>query len=130
MKIFLALVVCLSLYGQETAPAPAEKPSEKPAAAEGGRQYDKEDRKSILGIIPNFRTTSVDAKDIMRLNVKEKFQLATRDSFDPGAFFTTALLTGLSHWQQQYYPDIPLGMKGYGWRYGLNFVDNVSATYF
>ena len=21
-------------------------------------------------------------------------------------------------------------MKGYGWRYGLNFVDNVSATYF
>src|SRR4051812_190290 len=126
MKIFLAFVVSLSLYGQETTPAPTEKPSEKKAAeaADGGRQYQQEDRKRILGIIPNFRTTSVDAKDIMPLSAKEKFKLATRDAFDPGAFVTTALLTGLSHWQQQYYPDIPLGAKGYGWRYGLNFVDN------
>jgi hypothetical protein len=40
------------------------------------------------------------------------------------------LLTGLSHWQRQYYPAIPLGAKGLGARYALNFVDDVNSTYF
>ena len=127
MKSFCLVLLPLCLLAQDAPPDPTIA---APAAQPGGyQQYGTQDKKRILGIMPNFRTTSVNAKDIVKLSSKEKFQLATRDAFDPGAFFTTALLTGLSHWQQQYYPAIPLGAKGYAERYGLNFLDNASSTY-
>jgi len=130
MKFFLSLALAVSLYAQESAPAGGAVPAQAATPQAGYQQYGAQDKKRILGIMPNFRTTSVDAKDIVKLKSKEKFQLATRDAFDPGAFFTTGILTGLSHWQQQYYPAIPLGAKGFGERYALNFVDNASSTYF
>jgi hypothetical protein len=129
MKLLPVIFLPLCLIAQDATP-PVQADSSVIAPTEGGRQYKKEDKKRILGVIPNFVTTSVDAKDILKLSVKEKFQLATRDSLDPGAFATTFVLTGLSHWQRQYYPAIPLGWGGFGRRYALNFVDNASSTFF
>jgi hypothetical protein len=127
MKYLSALVVCSCLLAQDT---PPEATTAAPVAQPGGyQQYGTQDKKRILGIMPNFRTTSVNAKDIVKLSSGDKFKLAARDAFDPGAFFTTAILTGVSHWQQQYYPAIPLGAKGYGERYALNFLDNTSSTF-
>jgi hypothetical protein len=45
--------------------------------------------KRILGIVPNYRTSS-SLEEYKPITTKEKFKIATEDSFDPG----TAVLAG------------------------------------
>jgi hypothetical protein len=51
--------------------------------------------KRILGIIPNFRSVSVDQK-LPPMSVKEKFVEASQDSFDYSSIFLPALVAGYS----------------------------------
>ncbi|MFN7921352.1 MAG: hypothetical protein U0Q16_14720 [Bryobacteraceae bacterium] len=107
-------------------------PTVEPAKAEPAKpeqKYAKEDHKRIGGILPNFRTTSIDAANLKPLTVKEKFKLATADAFDRSAFFTMGLLAGISHASHQY-PSIPLGAKGLAHRYGLVLADSITTAYF
>ena len=47
--------------------------------------------KRIFGIIPNYRSHA-SLKDSKPLTAGEKFKLAARDSFDPGAFLLTGVM--------------------------------------
>jgi hypothetical protein len=62
--------------------SPVDAPSDPPAEAVPRR---------IFGIIPNYRS-SPSLKDYAPLTVRQKFKLATQDSFDPGTLVLGALL--------------------------------------
>ena len=49
----------------------------------------------ILWVIPNYRAVSTSAL-LPRLSLKEKFWLATQDSFDYSSFIFTGILAGIA----------------------------------
>jgi hypothetical protein len=76
--------------------------SQQSASAQDARQkaaqgttseYDGKQTKRILGIIPNFRSVSADAK-LPPMTVKEKFSEATQDSFDYSSIVLPAVVAG------------------------------------
>jgi hypothetical protein len=73
--------------------------------------------KRILGIIPNFRAVS--STDVLPAQTpKEKFLMATDDSFDYSSIFIPAALAGYSLGTDAY-PELGHGAEGYGqylWR--------------
>jgi hypothetical protein len=83
--------------------------------------------KRILGIVPNFRSVSVDVK-LPPENVKQKFWGATQDSFDYSSFIYVGIIAGISQWEDSY-PEFHQGAAGYGRYYWHTFVDNASENY-
>ena len=83
--------------------------------------------KRILFIIPNFRSVSVDAK-LKPLSVKQKFGLATSDSFDYSSFIYVGLLAGVD-FAEKSTPEFHQGMAGYGRYYWHDFADNTIGNY-
>lgn len=90
--------------------------------------YTHEDQKRILGLMPNYKTTSIDQKSAQSLTLKEKFKIATRDAFDSSAYISTFLYAGLGQASGQY-PTLGGGAKGFASRYSLMFADGVQGTY-
>ena len=68
--------------------------------------------KRILGIVPNFRSVSVDQK-LPPQSMKDKFITTTLDSFDYSAFIFAGILAGVSQAQNSY-PEFHQGAAGYG----------------
>jgi hypothetical protein len=97
--------------------APAAK---SPSPAEG------QQTKRILGIIPNFRSVSVDAK-LPPLAPAEKFKLMLQDSFDYSSFIYVGILAGIGQ-SQKSYPEFRQGAAGYGRYYWHGFADNVGGN--
>ena len=91
--------------------------------------YAENDQHRILGLMPNYKTTSLLQTDLKKMTVKEKFALATKDAFDSSAFLSTILYAGMGHITHQY-PSFGGGMAGLGKRYALMFTDGVQGTYF
>jgi len=83
--------------------------------------------KRILGIIPNFRSVSVDAK-LPPQTVKDKFWGATEDSFDYSSFIYVGMLAGISQAENSI-PEFHQGAAGYGRYYWHTFVDNADENY-
>lgn len=106
--------------------AAAEKSAEK--SGEEAIAYTHEDQQRILGLMPNYRTTSIDQKSAKSLTLKEKFKIATKDAFDSSAFYSTILYAGMGQWGGQY-SSLGGGVKGFSSRYGLMFADSVQGTY-
>jgi len=104
-----------------TAPATASTP------ATGGTELQGKQTKRILGIIPNFRSVSVDVK-LPPETVKDKFIGATQDSFDYSSFIYTGLLAGISQWENSY-PEFHQGAAGFGRYYWHTFVDQTDENY-
>jgi hypothetical protein len=82
--------------------------------------------KRILGIIPNFRSVSVDAK-LPSLSPRNKFKLMLQDSFDYSSFIYVGILAGVGQAQNSY-PEFHQGAAGYGRYYWHSFADNLSGT--
>lgn len=83
--------------------------------------------KRILGIVPNFRSVSVDAK-LKPLTVKEKFIGATEDSFDYSSLIFAGMLAGVAMAQDSY-PQFHQGAAGYARYYWHNFTDQTIENY-
>ena len=92
----------------------------QPPAGEG------EQTKRILGIIPNFRSVSVDAK-LPSLSPRDKFKLMLQDSFDYSSFIYVGILAGVGQAQNSY-PAFHQGAGGYGRYYWHSFADNVGGN--
>ena len=84
--------------------------------------------KRILGIIPNFRAVSTDAK-LPPQSVKEKFITASQDSFDYSSLFLPAALAAYSQGTNAT-PEFHQGAAGYGRYFWHSFVDQTSENYF
>jgi hypothetical protein len=82
----------------------------------------------ILGILPNFRAVSADAK-LPPQSVKDKFVTATEDSFDYSALFVPLALAGY-HLGRDSDPEFGGGGLGYARYLWHSAVDQTSENYF
>jgi hypothetical protein len=80
----------------------------------------------ILGILPNYNTTNMGHFD--PITVKEKFKIATLDTFDPFSWVVTGLYAGVAQWQNDY-RGFGQGATGYAKRYGAAFSDQAIGGY-
>ena len=108
------------------APTPAPKPDTPPPkvqpADDSGQQT-----KRILWIIPNYRSVSVDSH-LPRFSFKDKFWLATQDSFDYSAFAYAGIFAGVAM-SQNSEPDFGQGASGYGIYFAHTFADDTVENY-
>ncbi|HEX4308729.1 MAG TPA: hypothetical protein VHZ25_01810 [Acidobacteriaceae bacterium] len=83
--------------------------------------------KRILGIVPNFRSVSANAK-LPPETPKEKFREATQDAFDYSDFVYVAMLAGVGQAENSY-PEFHQGTAGYARYYWHSLVDQVDEDY-
>ena len=107
-------------------PQTAEDPvsSVKPIPPDTGLKQPKR----ILWVIPNYRAVSADT-DLPPLSLKNKFWLATQDSFDYSAFVFAGMLAGVGQ-AQNFYPEFRQGAVGYGRYYWHSLADQAVGNYF
>jgi hypothetical protein len=108
----LTLIFVGIAYGQENSEAPADPP---PAP------------KRILGIIPNYRTTPTPT-DYTPIPPREKFKLATQDSFDRGAFALGAIFAAQGQLMNSS-PSFGQGTTGFARYFATSFSDFVIGDY-
>jgi hypothetical protein len=108
--LVVALFAILSnvLLGQQTSPAANPAPPED---------------KRIFWIIPNYRT-SPSLHPYTPLTAKEKFKIATEDSFDRGTAALAVLFAGEAQWSNAT-PSFGQGAKGYTRYLGASYGDFV-----
>lgn len=82
----------------------------------------------ILGIIPNYRAVSADAK-LPPLSIKGKFKLATEDSFDYSSLLVAGFTAGVSQAKNQT-PEFHQGGAGYARYFWHSFADQAVGNYF
>jgi hypothetical protein len=83
--------------------------------------------KRILWIVPNFRSVSADTY-LPPQSFKEKFWLATQDSFDYSAFIYVGMVAGISMATKSE-PQFGNGAGGYGIYYAHALADNTIENY-
>ena len=83
--------------------------------------------KRILWVIPNYRAVSTSAH-LPPLSVKEKFWLATQDSFDYSSFIFNGALAGIGMANDSE-PSFGQGAAGYGQYYAHTFADGTIENY-
>jgi hypothetical protein len=83
--------------------------------------------KRILWIIPNYRSVSADTH-FPPQSFKEKFWLATQDSFDYSAFIYEGMLAGVAMAEKSE-PSFGQGASGYGNYFAHTFADGTIENY-
>jgi hypothetical protein len=83
--------------------------------------------KRILWIFPNYRAVSADTQ-LPPLSLKDKFWLATQDSFDYSSFISAGIIAGVSQGNKSY-PEFGQGAKGYGRYYWHAMADQAIGNY-
>jgi|SRR5579864_1394975 hypothetical protein len=128
------LVLCAALIAQDappSAPQPspnASSPEQKSEQKSGQekRVEKQEQSQRMLGVIPQFGTTS-------RLNAPpltsgEKFHLFAKSAFDPVELSVVGLQAAVSQGEDEF-PEYGQGAAGYGKRYGATLADEVSSGF-
>ena len=82
--------------------------------------------KRILGIIPNFRSVSVDEK-LPPIATHDKFKLMLEDSFDYSSFIYVGILSGISQAENSY-PEFHHGAPAYARYYWHSFADTLDGN--
>lgn len=109
-------------YCQQTSPNPPVQPG---TLAKGNPT--EPEPKRVLGIIPNYRT-SPSLTDYEPISAKEKFVIATQDSFDRGTVILAAAFAGegqLTNANRSF----GQGGAGYGRYFGTSYADFVIGNY-
>jgi hypothetical protein len=83
--------------------------------------------KRILWIFPNYRAVSANTQ-LPPLSLKEKFWLATQDSFDYSSFVSAGMIAGVGQANKSY-PEFGQGAKGYGRYYWHTMADQTVGNY-
>jgi hypothetical protein len=113
--------------GQQSEPAskPAQ-PQPSPTPQQPSVAYGQQ-TKRILGIFPNYRSVSANVT-LPPDSVKEKYWLATQDSFDYSSFLYVGLVAALGQATNNI-PQFHQGAAGYGRYYWHSFVDQAVGNY-
>jgi len=82
--------------------------------------------KRILGIIPNFRSVSVDEK-LPPISTHDKFKLMIEDSFDYSSFIYVGILSGISQGEGSI-PEFRSGAPAYARYYWHSFADTLDGN--
>jgi hypothetical protein len=115
--------------GGTSTPATASSAAQTSAKKEeSSDDSEGQQTKRIFWVIPNYRSVSADCQ-LPPLSVKDKFVLATEDSFDYSSFIVAGLLAGYSQ-ATNAYPEFHQGAAGYGRYYWHSFADQAVGNYF
>jgi hypothetical protein len=87
------------------------------------------ENKRIFGVLPNYRVAEGSAP-FQPITTKQKFIIATKDSFDYPVFLTTAFFAGLSQLQGSDNSLYRQGVRGFAHRYGFSYADQVMSNFF
>ena len=112
-----------ALRAQNSPPAPA--PSAKTADEQEIEKREQSQR--MLGVIPNFGTTS--RHNAAPLSGKAKFRLFYKSAFDPVELSLVGMQAGLSQAEDEF-PEYGQGAAGFGKRYGATLADEISSNFF
>lgn len=96
-------------------------------AANGSSDTAQPESKRILWIIPNYRTVPT-LKNFEPLSSREKFKIATKDSFDRGTFILAGMFGGFGQLTNAN-PSFGQGAAGFGKYYGTSLADFVIGNY-
>ena len=109
-------------------PAPEAHSAGRPDPVQPAEESDDEGRqtKRILGIIPNFRSVSVNVQ-LPAQSAGEKFKDFAEDSFDYSAFIFDGALAGISQMQGST-PEFHSGAAAYGRYYWHTFADQTDEN--
>jgi hypothetical protein len=99
----------------------------QPQAGTDSTSLQGKQTKRILGIVPNFRSVSVDEK-LPPQSLRDKFVTTTLDSFDYSAFIFAGFLAGIS-FAENSYPEFHQGAVGYGRYYWHTLADQAVENY-
>ena len=105
----------------EVAPASASHPPLQPDS--GAKQS-----KRILWVIPNYRSVSANTQ-LPPLGIKDKFWLATQDSFDYSSFIVVGALAGSAQAKNST-REFGQGARGFGRYYWHSFADQAVGNFF
>src|SRR5260370_1910132 len=87
------------------------------------------ENKRMFGVLPNYRVAEGSAP-FQPITTKQKFIIATKDSFDYPVFLTTAFFAGLSQLQGSDNNLYRQGVRGFAHRYGFSYADQVMSNFF
>ncbi len=82
--------------------------------------------KRIFGVLPNYRTVD-DSQSFVSITTRQKFTIATKDSFDWPGFLVAAAFAGLYQAENEH-PSFGQGIKGYAHRYVTSYADQVAGN--
>jgi hypothetical protein len=140
----LSLLAIASLFAQEP---PTEKEARRGAADQSTATANDEQSapskeippvvpnsvapvdKRVFGVLPNYRTAEGQLP-FERITARQKFLIATKDSFDYPVLGTTGFFAGLSQLQGSNNEVYGQGMKGFAYRFGISYADQVIGNYF
>jgi hypothetical protein len=116
-----------ALIALPDAPVPMQQsaPPASPAPAQTPSSEGKQTRR-ILGIVPNFRSVSVDEK-LPPISTHDKFKLMIEDSFDYSSFIYVGILAGTSQAENSY-PEFHHGAPAYARYYWHSFADTLDGN--
>ena len=83
----------------------------------------------VLGVLPNYRMAEGSAP-FQPISTKQKFIIATKDSFDYPVFLTTAFFAGLSQLRGSDNSVYRQGVEGFARRYTFGYADQVLSNFF
>jgi|HubBroStandDraft_6_1064221.scaffolds.fasta_scaffold167730_1 hypothetical protein len=109
-------------YSQQPAPDPPTQPG-TPAKSDPAEK----EPKRILGIIPNYRTFP-SLTNYERISAKDKFVIASQDSFDRGTVVLAAAFAGQGQLTNSN-RSFGQGAAGYGRYFGTSYADFVIGNY-
>jgi hypothetical protein len=131
--LIIPILVCGFANGQSTGadPAPTANVVDPPVQegkTQSGPGQPLQDKRAF-GVMPNYRTAD-GTVPYQPITTKQKFAIATKDSFDPPVFLTTGLFAGLSQLEGSDNSVFGQGVKGFAHRYGINYADQVIGNYY
>jgi hypothetical protein len=129
---FLIVILTAPLHAQQliaasdesTLPEAPEPQSNQPTAPASNAPQQTQ---RILGVMPNFRSVSADTK-LLPQSAKDKFLIASRDSFDYSSFFLAGIQAGISM-NSDSYPEFHQGVKGYSRYYWHTLADTAGENF-
>jgi len=114
-------------------PAPAAQSTPTPEQQKQSQQEEEKEKQKqeqsqrILGVVPQFGTTS--RHNALPLTSGQKFHLFAKSSFDPFEYAAAGLQAGLGQATNEF-PGYGQGAAGYGKRFGASIADQVSSNFF
>jgi len=117
------------LMPQDATPAPQTEqlPPPSPSAPAAEQIVEGKQSKRILWIIPNYRAVSANTY-LPPLEFREKFWLATQDSFDYSSFILAGILAGIGQTKNST-AEFRQGSAGFGRYYWHSFADQAVGNY-
>lgn len=123
--VFVLACVPAGAWAQENAVDPSPEPSSSAAGSVAISPAQSEPQappdKRVFGVLPNYRTANATAI-YTPITVKQKFIIASKDSFDYPLVLLGGAIAGLGQLTDQN-PSFDQGMAGYARRLGTGYAD-------